>query len=199
MTNNPSKMLHNCPWFDPSTDYRSSGAQISAKIPTVPSNCPKFQIKSANSFPQEKNLTECSTLRCTCLFKNISRQRDVENSSIAHLTKKIKKDNTITLKKKKKEKNKSFESKTIDNCSQRGYVRPERDLNRVIEANRKLYTTKNYLNHHLRGDLQVIKRLVLKSMGKIHKWMDPIQGVRLFDYEVRPDTTVLLDNIASRE
>jgi hypothetical protein len=115
------------------------------------------------------------------------------------LTKKIKKNNTITLKKKKKETNTSFQSKTIDIYSQRGYLRPERDLNRIIEANRKLYTKKNYLTHHVRGDLQVIKRLILKSMGKIHKWMDPIQGVRLFDYEVRPDTTVLLDNIASRE
>lgn len=192
-------MLYSCPWFDPSTDYRGSRAQVSAKIPTEPSNWPKFRIESPNSCPKEKYLTECSTLRCTCLFKKISRQRDVENSSIAHLTKKIKKDYTITLKKKKKETNTSFQSKTIDNCSQRGHLRPERDLNRVIEANRKLYTTKNYLNHHVRGDLQVIKRLVLKSMGKIHKWMDPIQGVRLFDYEVRPDTTVLLDNIASRE
>ena len=86
-----------------------------------------------------------------------------------------------------------------DDSSEEGYEAPEKGLTRIIQGNRKLYTEGNFRFHPNDGALEIVKRLVLKSVEKVHKWMNPIQRIRIFDYEIYSDTTVLLDDIESRE
>jgi hypothetical protein len=115
------------------------------------------------------------------------------------LTKKISKDSTKILKTTKIEFTTKYFSLATDDSLEEGYECHERDSNRIIQGNRKLYTAKNFRYHPGNGKLQIFKRLVLKSMEKVQKWLNPIQRIRIFDYEIRLDTTVLLDDIESRE
>ena len=115
------------------------------------------------------------------------------------MTKKIKKDRTDTLNSKKRELTTKYLSHPTDDRSEEGYECAERDSTRIIENNRKLYTARNFGYHPRNGKLQIFMRLVLKSLGKIQKWLNPIQRIRIFDYEVWLDTTVLLDNTVKRE
>ena len=83
--------------------------------------------------------------------------------------------------------------------SREGVEVGERDLGRVIEGNRKLYRRRNFRYHPVDGELEIIKRLVLKSIEKVQRWVNPVKRIRVFDYEIYSDTTVILDNVGSRE
>ena len=132
MSNNPSRMVCPSPWFGPRTDHKIIEGHFLANTLTHPSNCLNSQIKYLHYFQKEKNLPICSTGHPTASFKKDSRRRGVENSSIALLTRKIKKDLKISLKKKIGTMTTSFSTLTLSESSEGGRERPERDLNQVI-------------------------------------------------------------------
>ena len=89
-------------------------------------------------------------------------------------------------------------SLTLEETEVGGHEVPEKDLSKIIEGNRKLYTSRNFRYHPKNGELEIIKPLVLKYYEKVQRWLNPIQCVRIFDYTIYMDTTALLNNIDSR-
>jgi hypothetical protein len=200
MTDHPSISLYNRPLSDSHAPGNSRcQPQLTAHNSTKPSDSPNKQIESLYSFREQKNLKECCTLRPTSACLELSRRWKVEKSNLAPLTKKIKKKRFSNLKESKNHLTSKCPSPKTDEDSEEGFEGPERDLDRIIHGNRKLYSSGNFRYHPDDGTLEIVKRLVLKSVEKIQKWLNPIQRIRLFDYEIYSDTTVLLDDLESRE
>ena len=153
--------------------------------------------------------------------KPFSRLQNVKEGSVARLSKKIKKKLVNVLEKPKKKlvnvlekpkkklvnvlekPKKRLKSKCLslelEHITDGSYELPEKDLNEVIEANRKLYTKKNFRYHPKHGELEMFKPLVLKYYEKVQRWLNPIQSIRIFDYTIYMDTTALQDKITSRK
>jgi hypothetical protein len=89
-------------------------------------------------------------------------------------------------------------SLSLEDSSEEGYEVPEKDLNKIIKGNRKLYTARNFRYHPVWGELEISKRLVPKRFEKVQRWLNPIQRIRLFDYEIYSDMMSLLGNNGSR-
>ena len=115
------------------------------------------------------------------------------------MTKKIKKLSIKALRKLKIKLATKSLSLALVNTEEVGYEVPEKDLDKIIQGNRRLYTAGNFRCHPVDGRLRMSKRLVLKSLEKVQRWLNPIQSIRIFDYAFYLDTTVLLDNVESRE
>jgi hypothetical protein len=172
---------------------------LTAHISTKPSDSLNQQIESLYSFREQKNLKECYTVRPTSACLKLARRRKVEKVTLKPLTKKIKKDRISNLKEIKNDLTRKCLSPKTGDYLEEGFEGPERDLDRIIHGNRKLYSSGNFRYHPEDGTLEIVKRLVLKSVEKVQKWLNPIQRIRIFDYEIYSDTTVLLDDLESRE
>ena len=131
--------------------------------------------------------------------KPFSRLQNVKEGSVARLSKKIKKKLVNVLEKPKKRLKSKCLSLELEHITDGSYELPEKDLNKVIEANRKLYTKKNFRYHPKHGELEMFKPLVLKYYEKVQRWLNPIQSIRIFDYTIYMDTTALQDKITSRK
>jgi hypothetical protein len=83
------------------------------------------------------------------------------------LNKKIEKKLVNVLKKPKMKLTSKCLSLTLEDYSEEGYEVPEKDLHKIIEGNRKLYTSRNFRYHRVNGELEISKRLVPKTLEKI--------------------------------
>jgi hypothetical protein len=169
----------------------------SKNIPAGPS-FPNDNTESLFAPPKEKNQTEGSIIDANCPSVPFSRLPEVKNGTVACLSKKIKKNLLYNLKKPIRKLTSKCLSLTLEDSSEEGYEVPEKDLNKIIEGNRKLYTSRNFRYHPVWGELEICKRLFPKTCEKVQRWLNPIQSIRIFDYTIYSDTTALLGNIGSR-
>jgi hypothetical protein len=180
--------------------YGMSDCQARCCTKNIPAkrSFPIDNIESLFASPKEKNQTEGSIIDANCPSIPFSRLPEVQNGTVARLSKKIKKILLHNLEKPIRKLTSQCLSLTLEDFSDEGYEVPEKDLNKIIEGNRKLYTARNFRYHPVDGQLEIFKRLTPKSLVQIQRWLNPIKRIRLFDYEIYSDTTVLLDNIGSR-
>jgi hypothetical protein len=161
---------------------------------------PSFLIDNTESLfatPKKKNQTEGSVIDANCPSIPFSRLPEVKNGTVARFSKKIKKNLFYNLEKPIRKLTSKCLSLTLEDYSEEGYEVPEKDLHKIIEGNRKLYTSRNFRYHPLWGELEISKPLFPKTFDKVQRWLNPIQSIRIFDYTIYSDRTALLGNIGS--